>query len=48
VLHLSVALRLVGDLLELDALRISSGPLTTLALLGFALTLAVGRRVRAG
>ena len=48
VLHLSVALRVVGDLLELDPLRLASGPLTALALLGFALTLALGRRVRAG
>ena len=47
-LHLSVALRVVGDLLELDPLRLASGPLTVLALLGFALTLALRRPVRAG
>jgi hypothetical protein len=47
-LHLSVALRVVGDLFEFDSLRIASGPMTVLALLGFALTLALRRRVRAG
>jgi len=43
-LHLSVAMRAVGDVLEADQLRLASGSLTVLALAGFALLLALGRR----
>jgi hypothetical protein len=47
-LHMGVALRVAGDMLELEFLRVSSGPLTAVALLGFALTLALSRRRRGG
>lgn len=47
-LHAGVASRVAGDMLELEFLRISSGPLTALALVGFALTLALRRRGRGG
>lgn len=43
VLHLSVLLRSVGGALEWDAVRIASGPVTLIALLGFAGTLMATR-----
>ena len=46
ILHLSVLLRVTGDLLELGGLRQSSGLVTVLALLGFALTNVVVSRKR--
>ena len=46
ILHLSVLLRVTGDLLELEGLRQSSGLVTVLALLGFALTNVVVSRKR--
>lgn len=46
ILHLSVLLRVTGDLLELEGLRQSSGLVTVLALLGFALTNVVVSRGR--
>lgn len=46
VLHLSVVLRVVGDALEFNLVRTSSGPVTLLALLGFAATLIVTRKRR--
>lgn len=44
LLHVSVLLRVVGNLLELAEVRIASGPLTVVALLTFAATMAAGRR----
>ena len=43
MLHLSVALRVVGGLLEIEPLRLASGPLTVLALLSFGVLVAMGR-----
>jgi hypothetical protein len=49
LLHVSVALRLASDALELVELRAVSGPLTVLALIGFAGTIAIAtHRSRAG
>jgi hypothetical protein len=45
LLHLSVAARVVGDLMEWSGLRSTSGVLTVLALAGFAVTL-VGASIR--
>lgn len=44
LLHFSVLLRVTGDLLELSAIRVASGPLTAVALIGFAAAVAIGRR----
>lgn len=44
LLHASVVLRVTGDLLELSVVRVASGPLTAVALITFALTMAFGRR----
>jgi hypothetical protein len=44
LLHASVVIRVVGDLLEEGAVRTASGPLTLVALMGFAATLVVARR----
>ena len=46
LLHLSVLLRVFGDLAEIAMPRLTSGPLTALALVAFAVLVAVGRRVR--
>ena len=45
-LHLAVTLRVAGGLLEIEVLRLASGPLTLLAVVGFAALLASGRRLR--
>lgn len=47
-LHLSVLLRVTGDLMELEGLRQSSGLVTVLAVLGFALTNMITARIRRG
>lgn len=47
LLHVSVVLRAAGDIFELSAVRMISGPLTAVALIAFAATMAVGRRTRA-
>lgn len=44
LLHLSVAMRIAGNLLELAPLRIASGPLTAVSLLAFAALLAAAKR----
>ena len=44
LLHASVILRVTGDLLELSAVRVASGPITAAALIAFVATLAIGRR----
>ena len=44
LLHVSVLLRVIGDLLEVSALRVASGPITAAALIAFAVTMALGRR----
>lgn len=47
LLHASVLLRVTGGLLELSAIRVASGPLTAVALIAFATTMALGRKVPA-
>lgn len=44
LLHASVILRVTGDLLELSAVRVASGPITAAALIAFVATLAIGRK----
>lgn len=44
LLHVSVLLRVTGDLLELAMVRVASGPLSAVALIAFAATMATGRR----
>lgn len=44
LLHVSVLLRVTGDVLELSAIRVASGPITAAALIAFAATMAIGRR----
>lgn len=46
LLHASVALRVVGDLCILPDIRMWSGPVTLVALVGFVTTLVVGARGR--
>lgn len=41
LLHLSIASRVAGDILEVPAIRAASGAMTAVALLGFAVTLFV-------
>lgn len=47
LLHGSVLLRVAGDILELSAVRVASGPLTAAALVAFATTMAIGRKTPA-
>jgi hypothetical protein len=44
LLHLSLLLRIAADLLDTTSLRAATGPLTVLALLGYAITLIVASR----
>ena len=44
LLHAAVAMRVVGDVLELAPLRLASGTVTVAALLGFTATLALAAR----
>ena len=44
ILHLGLAVRILGDLLEIGALRSASGPLALVALISFALVLVLARR----
>lgn len=47
LLHVSVLLRVTGDLLELSEVRIASGPVTATALVVFAATMVAGRKAPA-
>jgi hypothetical protein len=47
LLHLSVLLRLFGDLAEIDEMRVLSGLVTIVAIVGYAVTLIVLSRKRA-
>lgn len=44
VLHLGLAVRILGDLLEIGSLRSASGPMVLAALISFALVLVLARR----
>jgi len=46
LLHFSVVLRVVGDMTEIQALRVTSGPLTALSLIVFGIILVIARRRR--
>lgn len=47
LLHISVFIRVLGDLLELWEVRLASGPVTVVALVVFAATMAAGRKAPA-